>query len=161
MEAFEAIQKRRSVRKFTGESIPREDLEKIVDAGRLAPSGNNLQPWEFLVVTERCTIAEIESIAGWIENAGAVIAVVMNPTSHWWIEDGSAAVENMLITCTALGYGSCWLEGYTLLREEPLKMLLGVPVNRRLFTLIPIGIATEWPEKDKKPLEDLVHWEKY
>ena len=52
MEAFEAIQKRRSVRKFTGEIIPREHLEKIVDAGRLAATGSNRQPWDFIVVTD-------------------------------------------------------------------------------------------------------------
>jgi nitroreductase len=161
MDVFEAIYKRRSVRNFTGDPIPREDLEKIVDAGRLAPSGNNLQPWEFIVVTDRCIITEIKSIANWIENASAVIAVVMDSTSRWWIEDGSAAVENMMIACTALGYGSCWLEGYTLLREEPLKMLLGIPANRRLMTLVPIGVAKEWPEKEKKPLGAVIRWEKY
>ena len=53
METFDTIKKRRSVREFTGEPIPTPDLEKIIDAGRLAPSGNNRQPWEFIVVTDR------------------------------------------------------------------------------------------------------------
>jgi nitroreductase len=161
MDALEAIRKRRSIRSYTGAPIPREDLEKIVDAGRLAPSGNNRQPWEFIVITDKGIINEIKVVAHWLENAGAVIAVVMDSTSRWWIEDGSAAVENMLIASTAMGYGSCWLEGYTVLREERFKALLNVPRDKRLFTLVSIGVAAEWPNKEKKSLEQVIHWEEY
>jgi nitroreductase len=134
MDALEAIRKRRSVRKYTGDPIPREDLEKIVDAGRLAATGSNQQPW---------------------------VAVVMDPSSRWWVEDGAAAVENMLIASTALGYGSCWLEGYTLPREEEFKKLLGIPEKKRLLTLVPIGVPAEWPTREKKALEEVLHWERY
>jgi nitroreductase len=161
MDALEAIRKRRSVRKFTGDPIPREDLETIVDAGRLAATGSNKQPWDFVVVTQREMIDELKVASRWMEKAGAIIAVVMDPSSRWWLEDGSAAVENMLIASTALGYGSCWLEGYTLPREEEFKKLLGVPEEKRLLTLVPIGVPAEWPTKDKKSLEDVIHWERY
>lgn len=161
MEAFEAIKKRRSVREYTGEPLPRQDLEKIVDAGRLAATGSNYQPWEFIVITERKMIEKLKVAAQWMEKAGAIIAVVMDPTSRWWVEDGSAAVENMLIASTALGYGSCWLEGYTLPREAEFKELLGVPEEKRLFTLVPIGVPVQWPTRDKKTLEEVLHWEKY
>jgi len=161
MDALEAIRKRRSVRKYTGDSIPREDLEKIVDAGRLAASGSNRQPWDFIVVTDRAMIAQLKVAAEWMEKAGAIIAVVMDPSSRWWVEDGSAAVENMLIASTALGYGSCWLEGYTLPREEEFKALLGIPKEKRLLTLVPLGVPTEWPVKEKKSLEEVIHWERY
>jgi len=67
----------------------------------------------------------------------------------------------MLLASTALGYGSCWLQGYTEPREEAFKELLGVPPEKRLLTLVPIGIPTEWPDREKKPLEEIVHWEKY
>jgi len=90
-----------------------------------------------------------------------VIAVALDPTSKYWLEDGSAAVENMLIASTALGYGSCWLEGYTLPREDEFKELLGVPYNRRLLTLVPIGVPVEWPTQEKKPLSEVLYWEKY
>jgi nitroreductase len=116
MDALEAIRKRRSVREYTGDPIPRKDLETIVDAGRLAATGSNKQPWDFIVVTEREMIDKLKVASKWMEKAGAIIAVVMDPSSRWWVEDGSAAVENMLIASTALGYGSCWLEGYTLPR---------------------------------------------
>jgi nitroreductase len=161
METLKAIRKRRSVRRYTGEPIPREDLETIVDAGRLAASGSNRQPWEFIVVTERETMEALKVAAAWMEEAGAIIAVVMDPSSRWWVEDGSAAIENMLIASTALGYGSCWLEGYTLPHEEDFKGLLGVPEEKRLLTLIPIGVPVEWPSREKRPLEDVLHWEGY
>ena len=161
MDALEAIRKRRSVRKYTGDSIPRGDLEKIVDAGRLAASGSNRQPWDFIVVTDRAMIDQLKVAAEWMERAGAIIAVVMDPSSRWWVEDGSAAVENMLIASTGLGYGSCWLEGYTLPREEEFKALLGIPKEKRLLTLVPLGVPTEWPVKEKKSLEEVIHWERY
>ena len=161
MDALEAIKKRRSVRDFTGDMISREELEKIVNAGRLAATGSNKQPWDFIVITERNMIENLKVASQWMEKAGAIIAVVMDPSSRWWVEDGAAAVENMLIASTALGYGSCWLEGYTLPREEEFKKLLGVPDDKRLLTLVPIGVPTEWPTIEKKPLEEVIHWERY
>ena len=161
MDALEAIRKRRSVRKYTGEPIPQADLEAIVDAGRLAATGHNKQPWEFVVVTDREMIDRLKVAAQWMEKAAAIIAVVMDPSSQWWLEDGAAAVENMLIASTALGYGSCWLEGYTLPREEELKKLLGIPAGKRLLTLVPVGVPVEWPTKEKKSLDEVLRWERY
>jgi nitroreductase len=161
MDALEAIRKRRSIRAYTGEAIPKEDLEKIVDAGRLAASGNNRQPWEFVVVTDRAMIEKLKVASQWMDKAGAIVAVVMDSSSRWWLEDGSAAVENMLIASTALGYGSCWLEGYTLRLEEQLKALLNVPQEKRLLTLVPIGVPVEWPTQEKKSLQEVIHWERY
>lgn len=159
MDALEAIKKRRSVRDFTGDAIPTEDLEKIVDSGRLAPTGYNQQPWDFIVITEHAMIENLKVASQWMEKAGAIIAVVMDPSSRWWLEDGAAAVENMLIASTALGYGSCWLEGYTLPREDEFKTLLGIPNEKRLLTLVPIGVPVMWPTIEKKPLEEVIHWE--
>ena len=161
MDAIEAIRQRRSVRKYTGDPIPREHLEQIVDAGRLAATGNNRQPWDFIVVTDREMIDELKVASRWMEQAGAIVAVVMDPDSRWWVEDGAAAVENMLIASTALGYGSCWLEGYTLPREDEFKKLLGIPDNLRLLTLVPFGVPDEWPTREKKSLDEVLHWERY
>lgn len=161
MDVFEAIRRRRSIRRYTGEPIPRDHLEQIVDAGRLAASGYNRQPWDFIVITDRATIHQLSVAAPWMEKAGAVIAVVLDPSSEFWLEDGSAAVENMLLAATGLGYGSCWLEGDTLPHESEFKALLGVPVHKRLLTLVPIGVPAEQPSPRKRPLEDVLHWEKY
>ena len=143
MDALEAIHRRRSVREFTGDAVPRADLEKIVDAGRMAATGYNRQPWEFIVITERTMIEQLKVAAQWMDKAGAIIAVALDPTTKYWLEDGSAAVENMLIASTALGYGSCWLEGYTLPREEEFKDLLVVSYNAFYSSLnAPIFLVT-------------------
>jgi len=160
MEFFETIQKRRTIRKYNGAPVPHEDLEKIVDAARLAASGMNTQPWTFIAITDgeiirRLCVPEDH----WMHNAGAVIAVVMNPDSRWWIEDGAAAVQNMLLACTALGYGACWLEGYTSRNEEVFKRVLGIPAPLRLFTLVSIGTPEEQPVKEKKSLNEVMAWQ--
>jgi len=160
MEFFETIQKRRTIRKYNGAPVPHEDLEKIVDAARLAASGMNTQPWTFIAITDgeiirRLCVPEDH----WMHNAGAVIAVVMNPDSRWWIEDGAAAVQNMLLACTALGYGACWLEGYTSLNEEVFNKVLGIPAPLRLFTLVSIGTPEEQPVKEKKSLNEVMAWQ--
>jgi nitroreductase len=161
MDALEAIRKRRSIRRYTDDAIPKADLETIVDAGRLAATGSNRQPWDFVIVTDRAMIAQFKVSGAWIASAGAVIVVVMDPRSRWWIEDGAAAIENMLLASIALGYGACWVEGDVLPREERFKTILGVPAEKRLLALIPIGVAAETPTPEKKPLEQVLHWEKY
>ncbi len=161
MDALEAIRRRRTVRNFTGATIPRADLETIVDAGRLAASGYNRQPWDFVVITDQGMIDRLKIAAQWMERAAAIIAVVLDPTTKYWLEDGSAAVQNMLVAATALGYGACWLEGYTLPLEGQFKELLGVPADKRLLTLVPLGVPAEWPTKEKKSLEQVIHWERW
>jgi nitroreductase len=162
MELFEAIRTRRSVRKFTGAPVPLDDLEKIVDAGRLAASGNNRQPWEFIVITDHETMRCLRVPEDhWSQKAGALIAVVMDPESRWWVEDAAASVQNMLLACHALGYGACWIEGYSLRNEETFKPLLDIPAERRLFTLVVVGVPEALPEKDKKTLDEVLHWQHY
>ncbi len=162
MNTLEAIQKRRSVRDYTGDPIPRGDLEKMLDAARMAPSGYNQQPWHFIVITNRQFIQHHSKSGVWREDSGAIIAVVMDPTSEFWVEDGSAAIENILLAATALGYGSCWLQGSTKPHEETFKQLLNIPGHLNLLSLVSIGVPANWPQaKNKKPLEAVVHWETF
>jgi nitroreductase len=162
MDIFEAIKKRRSIRSYTGDPIPKEDLKKIVDAGRLAPCGRNRQLWHFIVVTDKNMIQKLSIAAEWSAKAGAMIAVVMDAASKYWVEDGSAAVENILLAATALGYGTCWLEGNALPYEESIKGWLNIPEGLKLLTLIPVGVPVEWPNpKEKKPLDEVLHWETF
>ena len=162
MDTFETINKRRSVRNFTGDPVPLKDLEKIVDAGRLAPTGSNRQPWDFIVVTQNDIIQRLSKVGAWSADAGAMIIVVMDPSSKYWIEDGSAAIENMLLAATALGHGSCWLQGNAKPHEAEFKHLLNIPDHLKLLTLIPIGVPVAWPgDKQKKPLEEVLHWETF
>lgn len=163
MQTLEAIKKRRSVRKFTGAAVPKEDLLRIVDAGRLAASGHNKQPWDFIIITERAMIQEIsQRCSAWLADAGAIIVVVVDTASRWWMEDGSAATENMLLAATDLGYGSCWYEGGMLPHEEYFKARLGIPLERRILAFVPIGVPQSWPEeRPKKSLEEVVHWQRW
>ncbi len=161
MDTLEAIRTRRSIRRFKTDAIPKADLETIVDAGRLAATGNNRQPWDFVVVTGRAMIEQFTVSGPWIGEARAVIVVVLDPVSRWWKEDGAAAIENMLLAGTALGYGTCWVEGDALPREALFKTLLGIPDKKRVMALIPVGVAAETPTPEKKPLETVLHWEKY
>jgi len=162
MDTLTAIKKRRSVREYTGEPIPIEDLQKIVDAGRLAPSGSNRQRWDFIIITDQEKIRHLSKAGAWSAKAGAMIAVVMDPSTKYWIEDGSAAIENMLLAATALGYGSCWLQGNAKPYEAEFKLLLDIPEKLNLLSLIPIGVPAVWPDSpDKKPLEEVLHWETY
>lgn len=161
MDTFEAIKKRRTIRRFTGGLIPREDLEKIVDAARLAPTGSNKQPWEFVVVTDREIISKLSEGREFMNNSAAIIAVVMDTSTLWHVHDGSAAIENILLASVALGYGACWFEGSTVPFEEKFKAILNIPAEKKLQSLVPIGVPAESPNPPKRSLEDVIHWEKY
>ena len=112
MDALEAIQKRRSIRRYTDDAIPKADLETIVDAARLAATGSNQQPWDFIIVTDRSMLAQFKVAGAWIVDAAVVIVVVMDPQSRWWVEDGGcnreyvAGVHSNGLWCL-LGGGEC------------------------------------------------------
>jgi nitroreductase len=163
MDAFETFAKRRSVRDYTGQSVPREALLAIVGAGHMAATGYNKQPWDFMVIRDRTIIEEMaRRTSEWLAQAGAIIVVVLDASERFWMEDGSAAIENMHLAATALGYGSCWFEGTVLPHEDYFKQRLGIPAERRILTFLPIGVVAEWPEgPQKKPLEQVLHWEKW
>jgi len=85
--------------------------------------------------------------------------VVVDPFSRWHIEDGAAAIQNMLIASTALGYGACWVEGDAMPMEDEFKELLFIPKGKRLLALVPIGVPEEWPSIEKRSLESVLHWQ--
>jgi nitroreductase len=163
MDLFDAIAQRASVRTFARSSISDGDLEKIVDAGRRAPSGYNRQPWEFIVVRDRQIMERLGKIQSCIADAAAAVAVVMDEgASKYWKEDAGAAIENMLLASVALGYSSLWVEGYVLMQEEYGKSVLKVPESRRLLAILPIGKAISAPRQAaKKPLSEVIHHDVY
>ncbi len=163
MDVLEAIRSRRSAKALEPAEIPREDLETIVDAGRLAPSGKNTQPWEFIAITDPETIAQLAEVQGLVGQASAVVAIVADEqASIYWLEDASAAAENMLLAIKALGYGSRWIEGTLTPKEGWAKGVLGVPDEKRLVIMLPIGkgVYNDQP-KQKKSLDEVLHWERY
>jgi len=163
MDLFEAIEKRASVRSFVPCDIPEEDLLRIVEAGRRAPSGLNRQPREFILIRDPDTLRKLARIQDCIGQASAAIAVVMDEAaSEYWKEDAAAAIENMLLAATALGYASLWVEGRVLMQEQHGKDVLGVPADRRLIAVLPLGKPAEpASQREKKPLCEVLHRERY
>lgn len=163
MDAIEALKTRRSVRAYLDQPVPRELLEEIVDCARLAPTALNLQPWEFVVVTEKQRLREIARATDYgrfIEQAAACIVVLCRNTKYY-LEDGSAATENILLAAHALGLGACWVAGDKKPYADQIRRLVGAPEGYRLVSLVPIGYPAEKPVKQKRPLREVLHWERF
>ena len=165
---------RRSVRKYKNESIPKEKIEKILQAGLISPSGRNRRPWELIVVEDKDVLKKLSVArdhgASMFEGAGAAIIVFANPElTDVWTEDCCIVMSNMHLMATALGIGSCWIQGRLRVSadgrttENYIKELLGVPENYKLEAMLSLGIPDEFPEGHK--IEDLpmekVHWEHF
>jgi len=163
MDFFEVVKQRASVRAFQKCEIPDSDVERILDAGRRAPSGYNRQPCEFIVVRDGKRLQELSEIQDCIGQASAAIAVVVDEAAtKFWKEDAAAAIENMLLAAVALGYASLWVEGYVLQKEAYGKRVLNVPDRIRLLAILPIGKpAAPAVQAQKKPLEEITHSERY
>jgi nitroreductase len=163
MDAIEALKTRRSIRAYTGAPVSREMIEQIIDCGRLAATARNLQPWEFVVVTERDMLrrlAELTTYGKHIASAAACILVFCGP-STWYLEDGAAATENILLAARALGLGTCWVDGDKKPYAETVRQLAGAPQGHKLISMIPLGYPAESPQQSKRPLSQVLHWERY
>ncbi len=163
MEALCALKTRRAVRAFTAQPVPREVLEDIVDCGRLAATAINIQPWEFVVVTDRGMLTKIADATDYgkhIAQAAACIAVICREGTYY-LEDGSAATQNILVAAHAHGVGSCWVAGEKKQYAEPILKMLGVPEGLKLISLVPLGYAAEIKVKEKRPLSEVLHWEQF
>jgi nitroreductase len=163
MDAIEALKTRRSVRNYTPDQVPRELVAQIVDCGRLAASAINIQPWEFVVVSDpvkRKEIALATDYGPFIADAPVCILVFCRDTKYF-LEDGSAATQNMLVAAWALGLGSCWVAGDKKPYAEAICKMAGVPEGFKLISLIALGFPMEIPAPSKRPLSQVLHWEKF
>jgi len=166
MEAMEALKLRRSVREFKDTPIPKNVLESFVEAARLAPTARNVQPWEFVVVTEKPSLIRIGEVAEtgrFIAQAAACIAVFCTDTKYY-LEDGCAATENILVAAAASGIGSCWVAGDKKPYCQAISKLLAAPESHRLVSLIALGYPKSkdsFKVADKRAVKDLLHWEKF
>lgn len=159
------IFKRRSIREFKPLPVSEEDIKALLEAGMAAPSARNLQPWHFVVIRKReklNKLAEIHPYADMLKQATLCIAVCADPdiSPRYWVQDCSAATENILIAAANLGLGAVWLGCHP--REErknPIKKFLGIPQNIELLSLIAVGHPAEKkePRTQFNPLK--VHYE--
>ena len=144
---IEGILSRLSIRKFTGESVKEQDLDLILRAAMAAPSGMNIQPWSFIVVTDRVilnNLCKALPYAKMLEKAGAAIIVCGDSKEGNWIVDCAAATENILLAAHALGYGAVWTAVYKYeSRIEPVRSECNIPKDIIPLNVIPIGIPLE------------------
>ncbi len=163
MDLMEVIRTRRSVRKYQDKPIAKELLETIVDAGRLAATARNEQPWKFIVVTDpqlKAQVAAATDHGKFIAQAAAMIAVFCKDCKYF-LEDGSAATQNILLAAHGLGIGSCWIAGDKKDYAPEVADILGVPAGFRLISLVALGYPAEQPQKAKRPLSEVLHWERF
>lgn len=156
--------RRRSIRKYRPSEIPREHLLEILEAGRLAPSAGNRQPWRFIVVRDpdqRRRLAEAARGQMFIADAAAVLVAIADPEAspRWCEKDVMIAMENMVLAATELGYGSCYIGAF---EEEGVKSLLKIPDGLRVVALLPIGVPDEAPpQRPRKGLNEVFFGEEY
>jgi len=138
MSLLEAIFKRRSIRKYKRQPIPDDVLKNILEAGRLAPSANNLQPWHFIVVTDQ-KLKEGLISGMWnrfIKDAPVVIVGCGDKRSKWFTVDVAIALENMVIAAAAQGVGSCWIGDVD---EGKVRRLLNIRDHLKVVAMIALG----------------------
>jgi nitroreductase len=165
MQTWDAITARRNVRSFADRPIAGVDLDRILEAGRRAPSSQNWQPWDFVLVTDRSTLTELAKVwrgAGHVAHSAATIVVVGpvddNPFRRAQLDLGQAAMA-MMIAAADLGIGSshAGIEDLPRVRE-----LLGIPDDRDWALLISLGYPADRPlvpirHPDRRPFDDVVH----
>ena len=163
MDALEALRTRRSIRKFRPEPVAHEAIEAVVDCGRLAASAINRQPWDFVVVTdetERRLLAEIADYGKFIAEAPVCI-VVLCREGDYAVEDGAAATQNMLVAARALGLGTCWVAGHGKSYADGIRKMVGAPDSHIVISLIALGRPDQTPQPEKRPLKDVLHWDRF
>jgi nitroreductase len=164
MDALEAIRSRRSCRTFQGKAVERQLIELVVDAGRLAATARNEQPWEFVIITDavmRRRIAGYAEYGPFIATAPVCICVLSKDTKYF-LEDGSAATQNILVAATALGLGACWVAGDKKEFAPDICRQIEAPEGYRLISLIALGWPLGTPNNPtKRGLMDVIHWDKF
>ena len=167
METWDAIKARRNVREFEDRPLPEEHLERVLEAGRRAPSSRNWQPWDFVLVTDREQLKELAKVwqgAGHVAHSAATIALVLPQTDDAGERDRAQydlgqATMAMLIAAADLGIGS----GHAAVADQDqAREVLGFPADRYTAYLIDLGYPADRPLKplrnpNRRPFSEVVH----
>jgi nitroreductase len=143
---------RRSIRAYTADPVDEEMIQSLLEAGMAAPSASNRKPWHFVVVTDRGllkALADAHPFGKMIATAAVGIAVCGDPAvSQWWVQDCSAATQNILVAVAGLGLGGVWLGCHGRPeREQAVRKVLGIPEQVGVLSLLSIG----HPAEEKQP----------
>lgn len=166
-ELINTILSRRSIRKYTKESVSKKNIKTMLEAAMASPSGSNLKPWHFIVVTDRQILDNLASIHPYgrmLFQAPLCIAVCGDTTTSasLWVQDCSAATENLLLMATALGLGAVWVGVYPdEERVDAIKKVLKIPKTIVPLNLISIGYPAEEKEPRTQYDELRVHRERW
>lgn len=174
MELIEIMKNRRSGRKYTGDKIPADKLNLILQAGLLAPSSKNIRPVEFIVIEDKNTLKKLskskQAGAGMLSEASSAVVVIGDTRkADAWIEDCSLAMGYMLLMAENLGISACWVQERlrkTLLRKDSgiyVKELLGIPSYYEVEAILSLGISkkAEEPRTWNETEQNKVHWENF
>lgn len=165
MSGIDLILKRQSIRKYSSEPVSEEVKSKILEAGRLAPSAANVQPWHFIVVDDPALkerLASTGRFRSFIKDCSFVVVGLYksrNPImKRWGKVDTVIALQNMVLAAQVQGVGSCWIGDLS----GDVKGLLGIPGGVEIVALISFGIPDEVPsQKSKKDPKKIFHYNKW
>ncbi len=174
MDAYTVIKSLRAVRHFADRPVPDEVIRRILEAGRWTGSSKNTQPWHFIVIRKRDTLerlAQCGYYASHLKGAAFAIGLVIEPGGRAEFDAGRCA-QNLMLAAWAHGVGSCIASMH---QEEAAKAILGIPPEKRLPHVISFGYPSEQPQTiiegqprervlaaiGRRPLAELVHWEKW
>lgn len=168
MDVYQAIAKRFSVRVFKDKPVEQDKLERILAAGRDAPSARNRQPWKFVVIRDAKMREEIARIneQPFMGKAAVIVAVVGTSPDyimHCGVPadpvDCAIAIDHMVLAATAEGIGACWIGHF---KQDACRELLGVPQSAKIVQMFVLGYPAESQRpKMRKPLEQVVCYDKY
>ncbi len=166
MEVYECIRSRRTVREFKPDSVPQEVVYKLLEAARWAPSSSNTQPWHFIVITDRDTLATLGQTAtsgSFIGQAPLAIAVVMDGARRPDLDAGRA-LQQMELMAWSQGLGTCFVGLRGEEQQQGIKELLGIPPEMELITVLPFGYRVEGTSGQgtpRKPMSEIAHSERF
>ena len=164
MDFFETVKKRISVREYSLKPIEENILNKIIEAALLAPTARCVQPWKFITVTDKKDLTWLGETAPngkFLKDAAAAIIVFCEDTKYY-LEDGCAATENILLAATALGIASCWVAGDKKAYAPQVCTHFNAPEKCNLVSIISLGYPQSQPvAQAKKSLQEVLHKGKF
>lgn len=171
-QAIQNIMTRVSVREFTGEKISEAQLDTLLRAAMAAPSAINKQPWAFIVVTDEALIAQLGEALPYsrcsnhpavaIIPCGDLSKAIPGEMANFWINDVSAATENLLLAAHAMGLGAVWTGLHPdMNRAKMVQEMLGLPEHIIPLCVVPVGVPAEQPEVKDKYKPENIHYNRW
>ncbi|MBN1857685.1 nitroreductase family protein [Candidatus Bipolaricaulota bacterium] len=156
---------RRSIRRYQDRLVPEDVVERLLKAAMAAPSAGDEQPWHFLVIRsseKRVGVARVHPYAQMVKQAPVAIIVCGDPRLEkydgFWVQDCSAATENLLLSARALGLGAVWCGVHPVgERETALRSVLGIPQEIVPFAVVAVGYPADEPAPADRYKPERVH----